>query len=142
MTTDQPDTEVVSQDNDSDDDSDKDLDQSTRRWRFPSAFTVLFVVTVAVWLLAFVIPTGQYQSDADTGRPIPGSYARVDADLSPTDRAYDLYMAPVNGLYGIQSSETGHIGPYETGDLFGVRLIVRPVANDSDQLADAQRSRP
>lgn len=91
----------------------------SRRWRFPSAFTVLFIVTVAVWLLAFVIPTGQYQSDADTGRPIPGSYARVDADLSLTDRAYDLYMSPVNGLYGVKSTETGHIGPYETGDLFG-----------------------
>src|SRR3546814_10905380 len=28
-------------------------------------------------------------------------------------------MAPVNGLYGIESSETGLIGPYEAGELFG-----------------------
>jgi uncharacterized ion transporter superfamily protein YfcC len=91
----------------------------SRKWRFPTAFTVLFVVTVAVWLLAFVVPTGQYQSDADTGRPIPGSYTRADSGLSFTDRTYDLYMAPVNGLYGVKSTETGHIGPYETGDLFG-----------------------
>ncbi|MCY7298352.1 MAG: hypothetical protein LH616_03975, partial [Ilumatobacteraceae bacterium] len=71
MSTDQPDTEVVQNDDDNENDNN---DQSTRRWRFPSAFTVLFIVTVAVWLLAFLIPTGQYQSDADTGRPIPGSY--------------------------------------------------------------------
>src|SRR5699024_5741535 len=31
----------------------------------------------------------------------------------------DLFMAPVNGLYGVQSTETGFIGPYEIGELFG-----------------------
>jgi hypothetical protein len=25
----------------------------------------------------------------------------------------------VNGLYGVESSETGFIGPYESGELFG-----------------------
>jgi uncharacterized ion transporter superfamily protein YfcC len=74
---------------------------------------------VAVWLLAFVVPSGQYQTDADSGRPIPGSYTQTDSGLSFTDRTYDLYMAPVNGLYGVKSAETGRIGPYETGDLFG-----------------------
>jgi uncharacterized ion transporter superfamily protein YfcC len=90
-----------------------------RRMRFPSAFTVLVAVTVAVWLLAFVVPTGQYASDPDTGRPIPGSYETVELDMSFNDRLYELYMAPVNGLYGVQSSETGVIGPYEAGELFG-----------------------
>jgi uncharacterized ion transporter superfamily protein YfcC len=91
----------------------------SRRWRFPSAFTVLFVVTILVWLLAFIVPTGKYATDADTGRIVPGSYARTDADLSFVDRTYDLYMSPVNGLYGVKSADSGHIGPYETGDLFG-----------------------
>lgn len=89
------------------------------RWRFPSAFTVLFVVTVAVWLLAFIVPTGQYATDADTGRPIPGSYEEVETGLTFNDRLYELFMAPVNGLYGVQSGETGFIGPYESGELFG-----------------------
>lgn len=91
----------------------------TRRVRFPSAFTVLAVVTIAVWVLAFIVPAGSYESDADTGRPVPGSYEQVDRDQSVNDRLYDLGMAPVNGLYGVKSTETGHIGPYETGDLFG-----------------------
>lgn len=89
-----------------------------RRW-FPSAFTVLVVVTLAVWVLAFIVPTGQYSTDADTGRPIPGSYERTDVDFSFNDRLYELYMAPVNGLYGVESAETGAIGPYESGELFG-----------------------
>ena len=90
-----------------------------KRMRFPSAFTVLFIVTLAVWLLAFIVPTGQYASDPDSGRPIAGSYERVDTDLTFNDRLYDLFMAPVNGLYGVESAETGFIGPYESGELFG-----------------------
>jgi uncharacterized ion transporter superfamily protein YfcC len=93
-------------------------EQERRGFRFPSAFTVLFVVTLAVWLLAFIVPTGQYESDAD-GRPVAGSYTQVDADLSLTDRLYQLFMAPVNGLYGVADAETGFIGPYESGELFG-----------------------
>jgi uncharacterized ion transporter superfamily protein YfcC len=89
-----------------------------RHLHFPSAFTVLFAVTVAVWLLAFVVPTGRYALDAD-GRPVPGSYAGVDAGLSFVDRLYQLFLAPVNGLYGIKSTETGFVGPYEVGELFG-----------------------
>ncbi|MRJ77499.1 YfcC family protein [Aeromicrobium sp. SMF47] len=86
--------------------------------RFPSAFTVLFAVTVAVWLLAFVIPTGSYQTNQDTGRPIPGSYERTEAGLSFLDRLMQLFLAPVNGLYGILNSD-GFIGPNETGELYG-----------------------
>jgi uncharacterized ion transporter superfamily protein YfcC len=94
-------------------------DDAPRRLRFPSAFTVLFGVTFAVWLLAFLIPTGQYAIDEATGRPIPGSYESIDAGLSFTDRLYELFMAPVHGLYGVQDTATGYIGAYETGELFG-----------------------
>lgn len=90
-----------------------------RRFKFPSAFTVLFGVTVAVWLLAFIIPTGSYQVDAETGRPVPGTYERVDVGLSFGDRLMELFLAPVNGLYGVLSAETGWIGPYESGELYG-----------------------
>ncbi len=72
-----------------------------RSFHFPSAFAVLFGVTIVVWLLAFVIPSGTYQTDADSGRPIPGTYATSDSGLSFGDRLMDLFMAPVNGLYGI-----------------------------------------
>ena len=90
----------------------------TRRFRFPSAFTVLAAVTLAVWLLAFIVPTGRYAVD-EGGAPIPGTYEEVDPGLSFNDRLYELFMAPVNGLYGVQSDETGFIGSYESGELFG-----------------------
>ncbi len=93
--------------------------QGRRRFTFPSAFTVLFAVTVGVWLLAFVVPTGAYKVNEETGGPVPGSYAAVDAGLSFTDRLMQLFLAPINGLYGVKATEGGFIGPYESGELFG-----------------------
>lgn len=98
--------------------SDTPVQPDGSKWQFPSAFTVLFVVTLAVWLLAFIIPTGTYQVD-DDGRPIPGSYESTSTDVGFWDRVQELFLAPVNGLYGVQNAESGFIGPYETGELFG-----------------------
>ena len=30
-----------------------------------------------------------------------------------------LFLSPINGLYGVRSGDTGFIGPYESGELFG-----------------------
>ena len=72
-----------------------------------------------MWLLAFIVPTGADQVSEKTGGPVPGSYQRRDAGLSFFDRLMQLFLAPINGLYGIKSSDGGFIGPYETGELFG-----------------------
>ncbi len=90
-----------------------------RKFSFPSAFTVLFGVTIAVWVLAFIIPTGAYKVSEKTGGPVPGSYEGVDAGLSFGDRLMQLFLAPINGLYGVKASDGGFIGPYESGELFG-----------------------
>ena len=95
------------------------LPAKKRAFSFPSAFTVLFTVTVLVWLLAFIVPTGAYKVSGKTGGPIPGSYESLDAGLTFTDRLMELFLSPINGLYGVMSSETGFIGPYESGELFG-----------------------
>ncbi len=90
-----------------------------RKFSFPSAFTVLFGVTIAVWVLAFIIPTGAYKVSEKTGGPVPGSYEGVEAGLSFGDRLMQLFLAPINGLYGVKASDGGFIGPYESGELFG-----------------------
>ena len=43
-----------------------------RKFSFPSALTILALVTVAVWLLAFLIPAGQYDRN-ESGAPVAGS---------------------------------------------------------------------
>lgn len=92
--------------------------QHKRKFTFPSALTILAIVTVAVWLLAFLIPSGAYDRNAE-GAPVEGSYHRVASDQSFVDRLNDLFLAPVNGLYGIQDEKSGVVGPDMAGELYG-----------------------
>ncbi|MGW1945249.1 YfcC family protein [Streptomyces sp. NPDC001940] len=92
--------------------------QPKLKFTFPSALTVLVIVTIAVWVLAFLIPSGQYDRD-DSGAPIQGTYHRVDSGRSFVDRLNDLFLSPVNGLYGIQDTKTSLVAPDNTGDLYG-----------------------
>ncbi|MFK4067850.1 YfcC family protein [Streptomyces sp. NPDC029674] len=89
-----------------------------RKLTFPSALTVLAVVTVAVWLLAFLVPSGQYDRDG-SGAPVEGTYHRVDSGQSFVDRLNDLFLSPVNGLYGIQDEKTSLVAPDNVGALYG-----------------------
>lgn len=74
--------------------------------RFPTAFTVLLAVLVAVWALTFVVPPGAYRyvrCDGGSPRPIPGSYQRSDeAPPAFGERLKDLWLSPVTGLYGVR----------------------------------------
>lgn len=100
--------------------ADPDTEEPQRRGKFtfPSALTILAIVTVGVWLLAFLIPSGAYDRD-DKGAPVQGSYHRVDSGQTFVDRLNDLFLAPVNGLYGIQDEKSGVVGPDMAGELYG-----------------------
>lgn len=76
-----------------------------RKFHFPTAFTILFVVLVGVWGLTFLIQPGSYvyvSCDGGNPKPIPGSYEGIHVDRSFGSRLYDLWLSPVNGLYGIR----------------------------------------
>ena len=88
------------------------------KWTFPSSLTILAGVTIVVWALAFVIPSGSYNQKAD-GTPIQGTYHRTPSPLSFHDRLNNLFLAPVNGLYGIKDAKSGQVGPSATGQLYG-----------------------
>ncbi|WP_327134448.1 TIGR00366 family protein [Streptomyces sp. NBC_01343] len=92
-------------------------DAPRRRLRFPSAFTVLIAVTVAVWALTFVIPAGRY--DTKDGSPVPGTYHSVELTTGFWERLKDLFLAPVNGLYGVTDTGTGLTAPGGTGSFAG-----------------------
>jgi uncharacterized ion transporter superfamily protein YfcC len=87
-------------------------------FEFPGTLTVLVIVTFLVWLAAFLIPAGAYQRD-DSGVPTPGTFERVDSPQSFGGRVEDFFLAPVNGLYGLQDPETGFVRPFGVGSLFG-----------------------
>ena len=87
-----------------------------RRFALPSAYTILFILIVIVAILTWIIPAGAYDLDPD-GQPIPGTYHQVDPN--PQRIIVDSLMAPINGLYGIESAEDGSISVWNSGELFG-----------------------
>ena len=91
--------------------------------RFPTPLGLLIMISVAVWLLALLIPSGEFSLD-ESGRPVPGSFHKFDSPLSFGESVSDLVLAPVNGFYGIQDPETGHVGPFNSGTLFGSAQVI------------------
>lgn len=85
---------------------------------FPSPLTILLIVILGVWLATLLLPSGEYQHDAD-GAPVPGSFTQVDSPMDFGERVTDLLLSPVNGLLGVQDLESGHVGPFNTGAMFG-----------------------
>ena len=101
--------------------------------RFPTAFTVLAAVLVLVWIASFFVPAGAYQTDPETGGPVPGSYRELPSCSNATgdtlcvetsfdQRLKQLWVAPPNGLYGIEN-ERGFVSADETGTLYGSAMI-------------------
>ncbi len=101
--------------------------------RFPTAFTVLAIVLLAVWLLSFVIPSGTYEVDPKTGGPAPGTYEELPScddvekgtrcvDKSVAEQLQQLWTSVPNGLYGIENAR-GQVDPFNEGFLYGSAMI-------------------
>jgi uncharacterized ion transporter superfamily protein YfcC len=84
-------------------------------FKFPTAYTVLFLLLILVVIATWIIPAGQYEKNED-GEPIPGSYHQV--EQNPQKILADGLMAPVNGMYGIEG-EDGSVDVYNWGGLYG-----------------------
>ena len=94
-----------------------------KKSRFPTPLGLLIMISIGVWLLALAIPSGEFDVD-DTGRPIPGSFQEIDSPFTFGESVTDLVLAPVNGFYGIQDPETGQVGPFNSGFLFGSAQVI------------------
>jgi uncharacterized ion transporter superfamily protein YfcC len=92
--------------------------EEPKQRNFPSALGILAAVILLVWVATFLIDSGRYQLDED-GQPIPGSFENVDSPLDFRDKVWELVLSPINGLYGISDAETGQVGPFNSGTLFG-----------------------
>ncbi|MHC6528548.1 MULTISPECIES: YfcC family protein [unclassified Vibrio] len=79
-------------------------------FKFPSAYTILFVLIALVALLTWIVPAGQYQRvmNEDLGREVPvtGTYQRVDGN---PQGVVDVLLAPIDGFYDHNSYEAGAI---------------------------------
>lgn len=83
---------------------------AARTFRFPSAFTILFLLIILMAALTWVIPAGQYQQShnaaLDRDVPIAGTYHTVDP--SPQGIT-DVIMAPIAGLYNPTTNQANAI---------------------------------
>ncbi|MGV1037273.1 MAG: YfcC family protein [Candidatus Nanopelagicales bacterium] len=89
-----------------------------RRFQFPSAVTTLVLVTVLVWLAALFLPAGKYATSAD-GSPIPGTFQEVPSPYGFGEMVQQLFLAPINGIYGLLNGETGVVDTETVGRMFG-----------------------
>ena len=75
---------------------------------------MLAAVLLLVWVASFFVPAGAYKIDPETAGPVPGTYHELPVVLGRAGRravrrdAFDqrlkqLWIAPPNGLYGIEN---------------------------------------
>ena len=86
-----------------------------KKFEFPSAFTILFLLLVLIAAATWLIPSGSYDYNAD-GEPIPGTYHEVPPN--PQELLKSTLKGPINGMYGIED-ETGNVDVWNYGELFG-----------------------
>lgn len=91
-----------------------DVAAKEKGFKFPTAYTVLALLLVVVAVLTWIIPPGQFDRDAE-GQPIPGTYHAVEPNQQGI---FDVLIAPINGMYGIQD-EAGQVSTYNDGGLYG-----------------------
>ncbi|NJD58114.1 MAG: YfcC family protein [Anaerolineae bacterium] len=89
--------------------------KTKKKFEFPSAFAILFILLVVIALATWLVPAGQYDYD-ENGSPIPGSYHSVPSN--PQALLSSALKGPINGMYGIQD-ETGNVDVWNFGELFG-----------------------
>ncbi len=89
--------------------------KKNRKFSFPTAFTILFILLILIALATWIIPAGAYQVDAD-GAPIPGTYQQVPSN--PQKLLVSALMGPINGMYGIEDA-SGNVNVWNSGELFG-----------------------
>jgi uncharacterized ion transporter superfamily protein YfcC len=86
-----------------------------KKFTFPTAFTILFLLLVVIAFLTWVIPAGSYDY-TEAGEPIPGSYHPVEPN--PQKLLSSALKGPINGMYGIEA-EDGSVDVWNAGELFG-----------------------
>ncbi len=90
-------------------------EEKKKGFKFPTAYTILFLLIIIVVIATWVVPAGQYDRNEE-GEPIPGSYHRVEGN--PQKIIADGLMASINGMYGLEG-EDGSVSVYNVGELYG-----------------------
>lgn len=92
------------------DNAEVEIRKDAKRFRFPTAFSILFGLTVLAAVLTWIVPAGQYAREYDETLDrevtVVGSYQQVEAN---PQNVWDVLMAPIAGLYDPGSYEANAI---------------------------------
>ncbi len=79
-------------------------------FKFPSAYTILFILIALVAVLTWIIPAGQYDrvENKDLGREVPVSGTYKSVEDNPQG-VIDVFLAPIDGFYDHNSYEAAAI---------------------------------
>jgi uncharacterized ion transporter superfamily protein YfcC len=86
-----------------------------KKFTFPSAFTILFLLLIVIAAATWIVPAGSYDYD-ENGSPLPGTYHQVEPN--PQKLLVSALKGPINGMYGIQGDD-GSVDVWNSGELFG-----------------------
>ena len=89
--------------------------KTKKKFTFPSAFTILFLLLVVIAAATWFVPAGSYDYDEE-GAPVPGTYHPV--EQNPQKLLSSALKGPINGMYGIEA-EDGSVDVWNYGELFG-----------------------
>ncbi len=119
-----------------------------KRWRmaFPSVYSILFMLTIAIAALTWVIPAGQYDmiSNKALGKlvPVAGTYH---ATLANPQGMIDVLLAPIRGFYDPISNQARSIDValfvLIIGGFFGVVNKTRAIESGIFQITQHLKGR-
>lgn len=81
----------------------KRMAEQKKKRKMPSSFTILFLITIFIAILTWVIPAGQYE--IVDGNYVPGSYHQVE---QTPQGIWNVFLAPILGMLGTETT-TGAI---------------------------------
>ncbi|MCI8631514.1 MAG: YfcC family protein [Firmicutes bacterium] len=70
-----------------------------KKFKMPSAFTILFIIIIIVAVLTWIIPAGAYDyagESSGTPEPIPGTYREIEKN---TQGIWEILQAPISGFF-------------------------------------------
>ena len=80
------------------------------KFKFPSAYTILFILIALVAVMTWIVPAGKYQMamNATLGKEVPvaGTYAPTEAHPQGLTA---VLLAPIDGLYNHETYTAGAI---------------------------------
>ncbi|MXQ49412.1 YfcC family protein [Streptococcus pneumoniae] len=76
-------------------------EQAKQKFKIPSSYTVLFIISAIMAVLTWFIPAGSYDT-SETGAVISGTYKTVESN---PQGIFDVLMAPVRGMLGVEGTD-------------------------------------